>query len=395
MANPLLTIADYEARAREIIPVDLFARQFGTYGDSDRMSETNNIDAFDAAKLRPRVLVDVSHRNLATKVLGHDISFPVMTGPSGIHQRGHPQGELATARAAGTAGTIMGLSTVSSYSIEEVAAVATGPLWFQLYFFQDRELNKILVQRAERAGFSALFLTVDNLGARSHERETRYAYFLEVERLWKNLDGIDLPNLPKWYNFAESYDRSLSWSDLDWLRSITKLPLVIKGIQTAADARLCVEHGADALIVSNHGGNAANGVTGTIEILPEVRDVVGDQLEVYLDGGIRRGTDVLKSLALGAKAVLIGRAVFWGLAVDADAGVHRVLEILRDELDVAMGLCGVADVNSVDRSLVVAPNGKVGGSDLVDQLEGLAGLLEKGYLTREEFEIQKGKLLVR
>ena len=263
MPNPLLTIADYEARARETIPQALFDRQFGSYGDPDRISETNNINAFDAAELRPRVLVDVSHRNLSTRVLGHDISFPVMTGPAGIHQRGHPQGELATARAAGSVGTIMGLSTASSYSIEEVAEVATGPLWFQLYFFQDRELNEILVRRAERAGFTVLILTVDNLGARSKERDTRYASFLQAERVWKNLVDINLPDLPQWYNFGEKFERALTWSDLKWLRSITSLPLVIKGIQTAEDARLCVEHGVDALIVSNHGGNAANGVSGT------------------------------------------------------------------------------------------------------------------------------------
>jgi 4-hydroxymandelate oxidase len=287
----------------------------------------------------------------------------------------------------------MALSTASSYSIEEVAEVATGPVWFQLYFFRDRELTEILVRRAQRAGYKALLLTVDNLGARSREREYRYAYTLQAERTLKNFAGIELPNLPTRDNFGDSFESALNWSDLEWLRSITSMPLVIKGVQTAEDARLCAEYGADGLIVSNHGGHALQGTQGTIEMLPQVVNAVGDRLEVFLDGGIRRGTDVLKSLALGAKAVFIGRAIFWGLSVDGEAGVRRVLAILQDELDVAMGLCGVTDVKKVDKSLVVGPDGGRGGDDVVSQLERLARLLEQGYLTRSEFETQKAKLL--
>ena len=390
---PLLTVPDYEARAREIVPQAVFNCMFGTYGAPDWVTNTNNVMALQETHLRPRVLVDVSHRNLSTKVLGHKISFPVMLAPAGGHQRVHRQGELASARAAGAAGTIMALSTTASYSIEEVAEVATGPMWFQLYFFQDRELTETLVRRAESAGYSALLLTVDNLGAPTTEREHRYAYTLSASRILKNLDGIDLPNVPNSSNFRECFESSLNWTDLEWLRSITSMPLVIKGIQTAEDAGLCVEHGVDALITSNHGGHTLLGTTGTFRLLPEVMDAVGDRMEVFLDGGIRSGTDVLKSLALGAKAVFVGRAMLWGLAVDGESGVRRVLEILRDELDVAMGLCGVADVNKVDRSLVVATNGQGGGYDVVGRLERLAGLVDRGYLTRQEYETEKGKLL--
>src|SRR5262252_6387191 len=175
MPTPLLTIADYEAHARETMPKAVCDRLFGTYGAPDFVTNTNNIAAFDALRLRPRVLVGVSLRDLSTDVLAQRIRFPVMLAPAGSHQRAHPQGELASARAAGAAGTIMGLSTASSYSIEEVAEAATGPLWFQLYFFKDRELTELLVRRAQRAGYAALMLTVDNLGARSREREYRYA----------------------------------------------------------------------------------------------------------------------------------------------------------------------------------------------------------------------------
>src|SRR5215831_20700531 len=199
---PLLTVPDYEARTRETMPRALFDRLFGTYGAPDWVTNTTNVAAFHAVKLRPRVLVDVSKRNLATAVLGHKVSFPVLLAPVGTHQRAHPQGELASARAAGAVGTIMGLSTASSYSIEEVAEVATGPLWFQLYFFKNRELTQILMRRAQNAGYTAMLLTVDNLGARSREREYRYAYTLEYKRLLKNFVGMELPNLPTPENFT-------------------------------------------------------------------------------------------------------------------------------------------------------------------------------------------------
>ena len=393
MQNPLLTISDYETRAREIIPGDVFNRMFGTYGAHDWVSNTNNVAAFDAIKLRPRVLVGVGHRELSTEVMGQQLSFPVMIAPADHHTRAHPQGELASAKAAGALGTIMAIATGSGYSIEEVAEAATGPLWFQLYFLRDRELDKILVQRAQRAGYGALLLTVDTPVPHSTPRQYRYSYFLETERIWKNFEGIDRPNLPKKDDVAASWELSLSWSDLEWLRSVTSMPFIIKGIQTAEDARLCLEHGVDGLVVSNHGGHGVEGTKGTIEMLPEVVDAVGDRVEVFLDGGIRRGADVLKSLALGAKAVFVGRAIFWGLAVGGEAGASRALEILRDELDVAMGMCGVRDVKSVDRSLVVEPDDARRGDDAVGQLERLARLLEQGHLTREEFDTWKAKLL--
>ena len=396
MGSPLLTIADYEARAREIMPRTLFDVMFGAVGAPDWLTNTRNVEALDSIKLRPRVLVDVSHRDLTTEVLGQKISLPVMLAPGGIHQRVHPEGELASARAAGSLGTIMAVGVASSFSIEEVAEVATGPLWFQLYFLRDRELTAALVSRAADAGYTALVLTVDNtLGGSSREREYTGSYVLEPGRVMKNFEGVDLAKDLTWDSWPEGLETGLSWPHLEWLRSITSLPLVIKGIQTAEDARLCLEHGVDAIIVSNHGGHALEGTEGTIEMLPQIADEVGDQVEVYLDSGVRRGTDVLKSLALGARAVFIGRAMFWGLAVDGELGVRRVLEILRNELDEAMALSGVTDVKNVGRSLVVEPNEGRRSPDVVGQLEGLARLLEQGYLTCQEFESQKAKLLAR
>ena len=391
---PLLTIPDYEARARETMPIALFDRLFSTYGGPTMFSNTNNLAALEAIKLRPRVLADVSNRSLSTEVLGQKIEYPIMLAPTGTHQRAHPRGELASARAAGASGTIMSLSTASSYSIEEVAEAATGPLWFQLYFFKDRELTEILVRRAQQAGYSALMLTVDNLGARSTEREARYAYILDAERILKNFVGIELPDLPNRDNFGDMFESALNWSDLEWLRSLTSMPIVIKGIQTAEDARLCTEYGVEGLVVSNHGGHALEGASGTIQILPEVVEAVGDRAEVYIDGGIRRGTDVLKCLALGAKAVFIGRPIFWGLSVGGEDGMRHVLDILRNELDIAMGLCGLTDVKKAGPSLVALPNGGNDKNRTVDALERLAKLLEQGYLTRHEFDSLKTKLLM-
>ena len=389
----LLTVQDYEARARQTMPTALFDRLFGSYGGPTMLSNTNNLRAMDAVKLRPRVLADVSHRDLTTQVLGNEINFPVMLAPTGTHQRAHPEGELASTKAAGGAGTILSLSTAASYSIEEVAEVATGPLWFQLYFFKDRELTEILVRRAQDAGYSALVLTVDNLGARSTEREQRYAYTLQAERILKNFVGIELPNLPNRDNFGASFESGLHWSDLDWLRSLTTMPIVIKGIQTAEDARLCAENGVEGLVVSNHGGHALDGTEGTINMLPEVVDAVGDRLEVYVDGGIRHGSDVLKCLALGAKAAFVGRPIFWGLSVGGQAGLSHILEIFRDELDVAMGLCGLTDVKNASPSLVSLPNGRSRGDGVIGSLDRLVQFLEQGYIDRKEFDSLKAKLL--
>ena len=203
---PLLNVLDYEARASEIIPSALFNRWFGTHGAPDWITNTNNLDAFQATKLRPRVLAGIGARDLSTQVLGHDITFPVMLAPSGFDQRTHPDGELASVRAAGSAGTILCLSTSSTYSIEEVAQAASGAIWFQLYFLRQREVTQTLVRRAEEAGYTGLVVTVDNLPARSRERDTRYAYQVPAERVLKNFEGTDLWDTPSRYAMQSSFE---------------------------------------------------------------------------------------------------------------------------------------------------------------------------------------------
>lgn len=360
----LITVADYEAQSREVLPRVLFDVLFGSHGAPGFEAETNNLDAFAATRLRPRVMVGVQRRKLSTTVLGQNVSLPVLLAPAGYHQRAHPEGELASARAAHAAGTILTVSTASTFSIEEVAAGSHGPLWFQLYLFKDRGLDEALVRRAEAAGYKALMITVDHLG-RSREREIRFdfsrtgehrvVHTIDPERVLRNFAGFDFGGQGGGDSYRAHFDEDFKWSDLAWLRSITSLPLVIKGIQTAEDARLCREHGIDALVVSNHGGHAAPDALGTLETLPEVVAAAGDGLEVYLDGGVRRGADVLKALALGARAVLIGRPIFWGLAIGGEDGLRRVLEILGAELDSTMALCGVTDVEHVDPRLAAPP----------------------------------------
>lgn len=398
----LLTVADYEARARRVLPTQLFDVLFGSGGAPGFEANTSNLAAFRAARLRPRVLVGVGTRTMATTVLGTPVSLPVLLAPAGYHQRAHPDGELATARAARAAGTVLTVSTASTFSIEEVAAATDGPLWFQLYVFKSRALGERLIARAEAAGYRALMVTVDHLG-RSRERETRFDFSrttehrivstIDPDRVLRNFQGLDLPGVPDGDAYRTQFDEDLSWRDLAWLRRSTSMPLVVKGIQTAEDARLCREHGVDGIVVSNHGGHASPDARGTLETLPEIVAAAGGDVEVYLDGGVRRGGDVLKALALGARAVLVGRPIFWGLAAGGEEGLCRVLDIYRAELDSAMTLCGVTDVRRAGPDLVAAPPSWGAPRGVVDQLERLAGLFEAGRLTEAEFAAAKAAVL--
>jgi 4-hydroxymandelate oxidase len=352
-----MNLFDFEARAKEALPRQIW--DFIEAGAFDEVTTRRNRAALDAIALRPRFLVDVQSRDVSTTVLGQAVSLPVMISPAGGHKVAHPDGELATARAAGAAGTIMVLSTSSNHSMEEVAQAAKGPLWFQLYH-RGYDLTEMLVHRAEEAGYSAICLTVDTPVPGPKERDVRNRYvrprglelanFVGEEAMLGLVSGTDEAS-----NWDPHYVSPMTWSGLGWLRSLSSLPLVIKGIRTAEDARLCAENGVDGILVSNHGGRQVDGTMSSIETLPEIVEAVQGRVEVYLDSGIRRGADVLRALALGARAVLIGRPLFWGLAVDGEAGVRMVLELLRQELDRAMAYCGVTDLDGINRSLVALP----------------------------------------
>lgn len=295
-------------------------------------------------RLRPRVLVDVSHCDTSTSVLGIPVGIPILVAPSAFHGMAHPDGECATARGAGAAGTLMIAATDSSRSLEEIAQTASAPLWFQLYLYPTREIAGGLVRRAEEAGYRAIVLTVDMPTLGNRERDRR------------NNMTIPPPPLAR-ANFVGSETeghawRSVTWDDVAWLRSVTSLPIILKGVLAVEDALLALEYGVSAIVASNHGGRQLDGCVTGIEVLPEIVEAVAGRCEIYVDGGIRRGTDVLKALALGARAVLVARPILWGLAVDGAQGVQSVLEILREELERAMALTGCPTLASVNRSLL-------------------------------------------
>jgi len=306
-------------------------------------TSARNEAAFANVELRQRAFVDMSRVDLGCSVLRDRISMPIMLAPTGGQHRAHADAELASVRAAGRMATVMVLSSFSTFSVEEVTEQASGPVWFQLYVLRDRGVTKSIVERAERCGCTALVLTVD-VNAQSREWFKMPDEWAATMGTFRDL-GLAVPAF-------KSLDPALTWKDIEWLRSITSLPVVIKGIQIAEDARRCVDHGASGIAVSNHGGYTLSGATASLELLPEIVEAVGGGAEVYFDGGIRRGTDVLKALALGARAVLIGRPMLWGLGVAGEAGVHRVLEILHDELENALVLCGVPSVSRAHETYV-------------------------------------------
>jgi 4-hydroxymandelate oxidase len=357
-------IDDFERHARERLPQMVYDYFAGGSGEEWTLLE--NLRAFDRWVLRPRVLVDVAKVDLSTTVLGQPISFPILLAPTAFHRLGHADGELATARAAASLGAIMVLSTISTVPLEDVAATGADR-WFQLYVMQDRSLSEDLVRRAHAAGYRALILTVDTPFLGPRLRDVRNRFTLPPDIDMANLHAITMPGgsgpggrstgseLADF--FAAEHDASLSWDDLAWLRSVSPMPLVLKGVMTAEDAKLAADAGVDGIIVSNHGGRQLDGVPAALDALPEVVDAVEGRVEVLMDGGVRRGTDVLKALALGARAVLIGRPYLWGLVCDGEAGVRQVLEMLRDELVLAMQLAGKQSVGEIDRSLVAPAPG--------------------------------------
>ncbi len=359
-----INVHDYEALAKA--RMDPIGWDYYDSGSDDEVTLRENRAAFERIRLRPRVLVDVSAIDLRTTVLGTPVAMPILVAPAAFQGLAHPEGECEMARGVGDAGTLAVISTSANRSVEEVAATATGPLWFQLYVYRDREVSRALVRRAEAAGYKALVLTADAQRLGRRERDMRNGFTLPPHLSMANFVEKSISEVPDEgpgasglaLHAAATHDPSLTWEALDWLRDATALPVVVKGILTAEDATLAVRHGADAIIVSNHGGRQLDGSVTSIEALPEVVAAVqsaGGHCEIYMDGGIRRGTDILKALALGAHAVLVARPVLWGLAADGANGVRGVLGLLRDELELAMALAGRPTLASIDPSLVKLP----------------------------------------
>jgi 4-hydroxymandelate oxidase len=349
--KPVNTL-DFEAIAREKMTASAYDYYAG--GAEDEITLGENRQAFRRIALRPRVLAGTDAVATDTELFGVNLPYPIGLAPTAFNRLGHPDGELAAARAAGRAGTLMCCSTISSTSIEDIAAAATGPLWFQLYVYRDRDVTRDLVARAEAAGCRAIVLTVDTPQLGRRERDMRGGFSLPPGIGLRNLERYGTPDALRWSHTSSFtdyvhhlLDPSLTWDAVTWLTSITTLPVLIKGILTPEDAALAIEHGVSGIVVSNHGGRQLDGVIATIDALPAIASRVAGRMPVLMDGGIRRGTDVFKAIALGARAVLIGRAYLWGLAADGEAGVSRVLEMLEHEFKLTMALAGCRTVASI------------------------------------------------
>ncbi|CAF4391737.1 unnamed protein product [Rotaria sp. Silwood2] len=372
----LLNVEDYHQQAKKKLPQMIY--DFYSTGSDDQLTLIDNQQAFRRIKLRPKILIDVSSQSAVnsiscqTQLLNSTItiSFPCIIAPTALHRLANNEhGELATVRAAVACSTIMCVSTMASICMERIAEEhreqikanyprSTSQLWYQLYVFKNRQYTQRLIEHAERCGYKALVVTVDHCEMGNRECDIHNQFSLP--------DGIQAENLidDKSNDFALTYrqppiDASLSWKDLKWIQSITSLPVIIKGIMHPDDAREAVKHGVEGIIVSNHGGRQLDTCQSTIDALPDIMNVISSelhQIDVYIDGGVRRGTDILKAVALGAKAVLIGRPVLWGLAEDGMQGIKNVLDILKKEFRLAMMLCGCQTVDDIRRNNLLVIN---------------------------------------
>jgi isopentenyl diphosphate isomerase/L-lactate dehydrogenase-like FMN-dependent dehydrogenase len=370
-----------KARAHRRLPISVFRLIEG--GTEEELTVAANHAAFGEIMFRPRAAVQPIGSSLETMVLGQTLSMPIIVGPAGMIRAAHRGGEVAAARAAGRIGTAVGISTMSSYPIEEIAAATRGPVWFQVYFAGGRAGAEKTIARAAAAGCSALLVTVDQAAAAGRERALRgneiprkvdlrnalrYAPEMVTKPAWLFdflRDGlrIDLPNVigpdgrpvPAATASIRMKNESPTWADFAWIRDLFPGPVVVKGILSVDDAKRAIDHGADGIIVSNHGGNALDSTPATIRVLPNIARAVGDQTEVLMDGGIRRGIDVVKAVALGARAVLVGRAYVWGLAAAGESGVTQMLEMLRYGTQRTLDLLGCPSLAELDASYVITP----------------------------------------
>ncbi len=380
-STPKITcVEDFRQLAEKRVP-----RMFYDYADSGSWTETtyrSNESDFQKLKLRQRVAVNIEKRSIRTTMAGHDVAMPVAIAPTGLTGMQHADGEILGARAAEKFGIPFTLSTMSICSIEDIAAHTHKPFWFQLYVMRDRDFIERLIDRAKAAGCSALVVTLDLqvLGQRHKDIKnglsapprptlanmvnlaTKPRWCMHMlgtnRRTFGNIVGHakgvgDLSSLSSWT--AEQFDPSLSWADLEWIKKRWGGKIILKGIMDAEDARLAVESGADALVVSNHGGRQLDGAPSSIAALPAIADAVGKDIEVWMDGGIRSGQDVLKAVALGARGTMIGRAFLYSLGAMGEAGVQRCLKLMANELDITMAFCGHTDIHTVDRSILLNP----------------------------------------
>lgn len=380
MSEPVTNIMDLRALARRRVPRAFF--EYADRGSYDESTLHENRAALARLRLRQRVMIDVDDRSLATEIVGQPVSMPLAIAPTGLTGLQHGSGEIHGARAAARAGIPFCLSTMSICSIEQVRAATDTPFWFQVYVMRDRGFTRELIRRAREAGCPALMLTADLTVQGQRHREIKNGLAVPPKVTLRNL--FDIASKPRWaWNvlrapsrsfgnlegriggadslttlaqwIANQFDPTLSWQDLEWIRELWPGKLIVKGIMDAEDARLAAEHGVDAIVVSNHGGRQLDGAPATIDVLPQIVDAVGGRIEVLFDSGITSGQDLLKALALGARASLIGKAFLYGLGAKGEAGVTQAIEIIRRELSVTMALTGQRDARSISPDVLLRP----------------------------------------
>jgi len=373
MSGPI-SLRDFEESAAAVLPAGV--NDWVAGGAEDEQTVAGNRAAFSRRVIRGRVLADVSARDQTVTLLGTRLAHPIVIAPTALHQIAHPDGELATARGAAASGALYAVSTAASVRLEDVAAAAPGaPRWFQLYHAGTQARSESLLRRAVAAGYSAILLTVDVPILGRRERDLRNRFVLPKEVRMANVDESDVAaderdSARSWANPIA--DSALRWDDLGWIRAAAGgLPLLVKGVVRADDAERAVAAGCAGIWVSNHGGRQQDGAIASLDALPEIADAVGDRAAIVVDGGVRRGTDVLKAIALGANAVALGRPIFWGLAVGGALGVQQVIETLRRELDAAMALAGCSRIVDIDRSLVRQ-------IDQIDQIDRIDQTVRRG-----------------
>ncbi len=356
LSPELVCLTDFEPVAKN--KMSHMAWDYINGAAADELTVRWNREAYERMRLKPRILTDVSHLDTRVTLFGQEHPFPILLAPTSYHKLVHPEGEVATARGASAADATMVVSSFATTSIEDVARAAKRPVWFQLYAQTDHSFTHDLVQRAEGAGAHALCLTVDTPVSGPRNREMRDSFSLPKGLDLPNMSGLkglggDVSHRPKGQAIYSSLlDAALSWKDVEWLGSFAKIPLLVKGVLNPDDADRAVKAGVAGIIVSNHGGRNLDTVPATADALPLVVEKVAGRVPVLVDGGIRRGTDVLKALALGANAALIGRPYLYGLSVGGDAGVEKVIKILRREFEMAMALTGRTNLASIDRSVL-------------------------------------------
>lgn len=355
----LVCVSDFEQRAINLLPKN--ALDYYRSGAGEEFTLNLNREAFRRLRIRPRFMRDVSRRNQCTVILGNSVSMPVGVAPTAMQRMAHPDGECANARAVGAMGGVFILSTLSTSSLEEVAAAAPNTTkWFQLYIYNDRDVTRKIVQRAEKAGYQALVLTVDAPIFGIRNADVRNQFALPPHLSLANFEGNKATDVNKSESGSgineyvkKLFDQSLTWEDITWLKGITKLPLVLKGILTAEDAVIATDLGVAGILVSNHGARQVDCTPASIEALPEVVKAVSGRCEIYLDGGVTQGTDVFKALALGAKMVFMGRPAIWGLTIAGEDGVKSILSIVKTELDSVMALTGCATLKDIKKDMIV------------------------------------------